>query len=961
MRVNSKSSALVALVMVLLVACTGTPEQTATSTSAPTPLSTSALPSSTTTIDPLLGEMLPVDDAVVVGNLDNGLVYYLRANDSPGRRAELRLLVDAGSVQEEPAQAGMAHFLEHMMFNGTERFPRNELVAILESFGPRFGPDINAYTSYDETVYELSLATDNPELLQLGVEVLREWATRATLTATDVVEERGVVLDEWRLRAQGFGARVSEEISELILDGSIYEDHSPIGTAESIGVATPEILEEFYERWYRPDRMAIVAVGDFDLKDLEDRIETEFSSVSTSNDATVDDEVVNFEGPSDIKVARMIDEEATQASVTVLYPAAAGGMTTVGDYQDAVAKGLALQILGERIDDEALAGDSPLLEGTVVDTAWTRSIDIRGLDVQVRAARVREGLEIVSEEIEIIRTRGVVEEEFDRALAEYASASLQAYQQRDSAQDVEFAAQIANHHLAGGHLMSPEQRYEIESGIAERITKAEVDAIAASMFGSSPAVFVLGPDDFSLDIPDEAEILDVLGRVREDPLVQPDDQPEVEELMQSPDPVEPTMSTVDPQYGYTKLEYENGATVFLWDSEIAANSVYALVEGFGGTSVVDIPDLPEALLMTDIAARSGLGSLDAAALRRSLSGRIAELRLFLTETRQGMEGSASTEDLESLFQLIHLTMTQPRLGEDASKAVLDEMATLNASRDDLPALLFEEALSDAYYGDDPRYFVVPTEDQLSVFDLETARSVYSDRFSNPASFAFVFVGDFDVDEVTTLASHYIGTIRGGQPPSGFVDNQPIPPRRVQVVEVRAGTGEQAQVGLFFTNEFAATPRDRVVARLAELIVTSRLRQRVREELSATYSISAGIDLQRDPDPYAEAFIVSSGDPGGLEIIVDEIVSDLKDLQSSGPSEAQFSTSVAQLRDELELVDNGTIAVGLVTAYLYPDQPFTDLSRRRALLDTITAADVQEMAADAFDLEQRIEVRQVPRG
>ncbi len=275
---------MVAAMNLVLVACTGGAEPTTTTTSAAS--TTLPAPATTTsTEDPLLRLALPLDPAVVRGRLDNGLTYYIRENDSPGGRAELRLLVDAGSALEDADQAGMAHFLEHMMFNGTERFPRNELVTVLESFGPRFGPDINAYTSYDETVYELGLTTEDPALVQLGVDVLREWAGRATLTETDVVEERGVILDEWRLRAQGFSARVNELLDGLILSDSPYEDHEPIGTAESIESTSPSALARFYDDWYRPERMAVVAVGDFDSLAMESAIVDAFGDLTATQPA----------------------------------------------------------------------------------------------------------------------------------------------------------------------------------------------------------------------------------------------------------------------------------------------------------------------------------------------------------------------------------------------------------------------------------------------------------------------------------------------------------------------------------------------------------------------------------------------------------------------------------------------------------------------------------------------------
>ncbi|HEX6286552.1 MAG TPA: insulinase family protein [Acidimicrobiia bacterium] len=958
MRDRIRGCAVGAALVVVVTACTGSADPTTTTAHAvPT---TSVLASTTTTEDPILNLALPVDPDVVQGVLDNGMTYYIRENDSPGGRAELRLLVDAGSVQEDPDQAGMAHFLEHMMFNGTENYPRNDLIDVLEAFGPRFGPDINAFTSYDETVYELSLTTDNPELLVLGVDVLREWATRATLTETDVVEERGVILDEWRTRAQGFAARVNEQIESLVLPGTIYEGHQPIGNADSIETTSPQELARFYEDWYHPERMAIVAVGDFDAAAVEDLIEDSFGDIPPADGARAW-ETPGFEAPTTPRAVSFVDEEATIAGVTVMWPTPNPPMQTVGDYQRSLATSFGMEILANRLSDDASAGDEALLGAAVVDLGWTRAFSIEGVDAEVRASQVDAGMVKVLHEVERIRREGISEDEFQRQLAGYESFSRQIYEQRESAQDLQFTSQIVAHHLAGAHLMSPGQRFDVESGILARITADDVDAALLAIVERSPVVLVVGPDDAGLDIPDETRILEVVAGMPTAELGERRDvEPGEGELMDRPEPARIVSSTIDPRFEFTTLHFDNGATVYLWESDIASESVFGIIEGFGGTSQVEVEDLPEAFLMSEIVGRSGVAGFDVPTLRRLLAGAIVGVFPWITETRQGLEVTASIEDVETMFQLIHLTMADPRFDDTAIDAVLNEMETLNASRDDVPDLLFEEALNALYYGEDPRYFVIPSSGELAEFDVAVAERLFNERFGDAADFAFAFVGDFDTADMTELAASYIGTLPGSGEPSSYVDHQPLPPREVQVRRVEAGIGEQGRIGMFFTNEFEGDLLDRLHARLVELILTARLRERIREELSATYSIQAGIDLQRDPDRFAEAFITSTGDPSGLDQIAEEILAGLQSLQDSGPTGEEFATAIEQLRDELELLDNRTLANALITSHLYPDQPVAEVADRYQMVDSLTPEEVQLMARVAFDLDQRIEVRLVPR-
>ena len=948
---------MVAAMNLVLVACTGGADPTTTS-AAPTTLPAPA--TTTSTEDPLLRLALPLDPAVVRGRLDNGLTYYIRENDSPGGRAELRLLVDAGSALEDPDQAGMAHFLEHMMFNGTERFPRNELVSVLESFGPRFGPDINAYTSYDETVYELGLTTEDPALVQLGVDVLREWAGRATLTETDVVAERGVILDEWRLRAQGFSARVNELLDGLILSDSPYEDHEPIGTAESIESTSPAALARFYDDWYRPERMAVVAVGDIDSSAMELAIVDAFGDLTATQPAreAAPAEYVPANVP---RVASHTDAEATEAGLSVVWPVASIPMTTIGDYQRSMAVSLGLGIVADRLADDAAAGEGPLLSATAVDSPWTRQVAVRGVDVEVRASSADEGLVDVLAEVERIRREGVGIDEVERALSGFAAHSRQVFEEQESAQDLMFAGQIVDHHLAGADLMSPSQRFEIEFDILERLDKTSIDSALQSLFAGAPVILVLGPDDPDAAIPDTERILEVwegLATIDLEERATVDD--DGGDLMTAPPPARILTTSVDPRFGYTTLEYANGATVQLWESDISTKGVHLQAEGFGGTSLVEVEDLPEAFLMTEIVGRSGVAGLTLPALRRRLVDRIVSVQPWVSETRQGLVGDSSSDDVEVMLQLLHLTMVSPRFDDVAVDAILDEMGTLNDARADLPDVLFDEAVGQAYYGNDPRYFVLPSADQLAGFDLDAVRRVYAERLGDVSGFVFALVGDFDTSTMVDLVSRYIGTLPGDDRPVSYVDHQPLPPRVVSVTTVEAGAGQQGQLGMFFTNELSPAPEDRLTAELLELILTARLRERIREELSATYSITVGVDLQRDPDAFAEASILSTGAPDGLETIAGEIVSEVEDLQISGPDDDEFDTAVAQLRDDLDLIDNGVLASALVTAHLYPDEPVIELVERYDRVDVITADDIRELAAVVFDLDQRIEVRQVPR-
>lgn len=893
-----------------------------------------------------------------VGTLDNGLTYYVRHNDSPGGRLELRLMVDAGSVQEDDDQSGVAHFLEHMMFNGTERFPRNDLIAVLEAFGPRFGPDINAFTSFDETVYELSLTADDAELVQLGIDVLREWATRATLDEADVIGERGVVLDEWRLRDLGFSARVGDAFQELILPGTDYVDRLPIGDDVSIQATTPELLSRFYRDWYRPDLMSVAAVGDIDTDQIEQQIIAAFGDLSPAAQPRAFERSV-YDPPAEPRVAGIGDEEAAGGSVTIVWPGAGEPITTAGDLRNSIAGALAVEMVANRLNDDALRGEAPLLGATSLGFGLTRTIEIAGIEVETLPEDLDEALEAALTEIHRVQEHGFADTEVDRALARFDAASMQRYQQRESIQDGQFVRSIIGHHLAGGHLMSPEQQFDVESALRERLDRQVLESAFANLTATAPIILVVGPDEEP--VPGEAAILETLTRVESAPItVREDYDPDVLSLMPVPQAAPPASSEIDDRFGYHTLLFDNGATVYLWPSDIAADGIYFAAESFGGTSLIELEDLPEAFLMTEVIARSGIGPADVPTLQRLLTTRLVEVFPWVSETREGLTGSAASKDAEILFQMIHLYMTAPRFDDVAVESVLAEVAAINESRADLPDLAVEEAVIRSYYGEDPRYFAFPSPEQMADFDVAAVEEIYRKRFGNAGDFAFAFVGDFDVDEMTDLASKYVATLPGSGEREEFVDTQPLPPREIQVEVVESGADPQGSLSMFFTNPHQPNQEDYVTARLMSLIVNTRLRDKIREEMSATYSVFGAIDLQRDPDPFAESFVTATGAPEDLERISDAVLEVLADMRSSGPTDAEFATAVEQLRDEFDLIDNPTLADALLNAFLYPDEPVSNLGNRSVVIDEITPADVRRLAGVVYNPAQRIEILLVPR-
>ena len=501
-----------AVVILLASACSPSGEVTPTSP-APPP---SAATSTTTTppprpTDPAYEEAIPLDDAVRTATLDNGLTYYVRSNDAPGGRVQLRLVVDAGSVLEDDDQSGGAHFLEHMLFNGTQQWPANELVAVLERFGAQFGPDVNAFTSYDETVYELQVATEDPALVETAFDVLAEWAQRATITQVEVEAERGVVVEEWRLRDQGVAGRIGAQIERLLLAGTPYEHRPPIGDVDVLRTTDAQELRRFYTDWYRPDLMAVIAVGDLPTDQMEAAIVERFGDMGAPPESPPRPviEVVPDQEP---RVVSFIDPELPSAFAEVLFPAPAGDPGSFGAVRDRIGLELAFDMLSRRLDEDVAAGDAAFYSAGYVVVPVARALEATGIELDAEAEDLGEAVLKVLEEVERIRRFGFGAQEMARAVAARRSLVEQLHSSQSSRQDSEFADRLVAHHLTGLPLPTADAEYDLERRVLDVLTLDDVQRRFTSLMdATAPAVLVVGPDESGEVLPDERQLREIVA------------------------------------------------------------------------------------------------------------------------------------------------------------------------------------------------------------------------------------------------------------------------------------------------------------------------------------------------------------------------------------------------------------------------------------------------------------------
>jgi zinc protease len=924
-------------------------------------------PSSTAPVAPSgLPSLTTPDPDTIADQLDNGLRYLIRENDNPGGKVELRLVIDAGSGLETDAQVGGAHFLEHMLFNGTEKFPKNELIDLLRSFGAGFGADINAYTSSDETVYSLSVPNDE-DIVDTGLDVLEQWLSFATIDPDDVEAERGVVLDEWRTGDQSADGRVFDAISDFFLSGTPYDGHSPIGGRDAIENISAEEIRSFYDDWYRPDNAAVIVVGDIDTERVEEELIARFDDASNRGSSPARSELV-VDPPTTAQARVIGDPDLAEGTAYVTLPLARAMSGSVEiDQQHAILESLAFDIIATRLNDDALRGEAPFEQASVDTSSFVRGLDAPEIGVTISGSNAEASVQAVLDEYERVTRFGVTEAELVRAVESQRSSVQLAYDSRDTRQDASFADEYVRHLLEGERYVTAQQEFDFLSAVLDGATVDGVAAVFADRYSRAGVhVFIALPDAELADAPDAPALIALVEQSPDRAL-----EPRIEDaaiggdLMTRPVPVTESETValagdafpeLDPQM----LVFDNGVRVVLNPTSIVDSTVFLEARSPGGLATVLDEDVADALALSAVLVDSGVGELDRVALDQLLNDKSVDVSPFVDQFTDGMTGSTATSDLEVMFQLVNQLMVAPRVEQLAiDRYVDDELPYATDPGIDTGYAEFA-ALLDARY-DDPR-FLVQSSDSLATVDVEGVERVAAARFGNAADWTFSFSGDFDIAEATDLARSYLATL----PSTGRVEplafTEPAPPVGAVVVDVEAGQGETANVSFLFTGSATADRRDRVVALAVTEIISNRLTDVIREELGDSYSPFAIVELGSGIRPASEVYLSVSTSPELIEEVSSVVLDQLDDLRTNGPSSQEYDNAIAAVDEALGFISDEQINDEVLDVVVDADGSgsFDAFVNEYLLVADISADDVSAALTAWTSPTDYIEVRVYPR-
>jgi zinc protease len=905
------------------------------------------------------GQLLPLDPAVRTGKLANGLTYFIRRNTEPKNRVVLYLVNKVGSVLESEDQRGLAHFMEHMSFNGTIHFPKNDLVDYLQKSGVRFGADINAYTSFDETVYQLPIPSDKPDVLKNGIQIVRDWAQDATLDAVEIDKERGVVLEEKRL-GKGAGERMRRVYWPVILNNSRYAERIPIGLDTVLNHFKPETIRRFYHDWYRPDLQAVIVVGDIDVDQMERTIKEKFSDLKNPAGERVRTAYTVPLTGKDHFVA-VTDKEMTSTEVEVLIKHKALPLKTEADYRRSLTQELFNEMIGNRYGELSRQSDPPFVQGSAGIGDFMGGLDVYDASMTARPGELEKGVKAMWRETERVKRFGFTPSELDRAKVSYLSAMEAALKEKDKTQSEAYVKEYQQYFLKGEAAPGIEKEYAEVQGDLPGITLTEVNALAGKYVTATDRdILLLAPEKDKAQLPDSATVTGWLHAVAAEDLQPYKDEMSAKPFLSSqPVPGTITDEQQDTALHITRLTLSNGVKVVLKPTDFKNDQILFSSFAPGGTSLYPDADYQSAGSAAGVIAAGGAGNYNVTELGKYLAGKQISVKPYIGERSQGVSGGATPKDLESALQLVYAYFTEPRKDEDVFKGIIGRSEAGLANRGNDPNSVFGDTVS-AILGNYNVRRTGPTLEKLHQIDLDKAFRIYKERFSDASGFTFTFVGSFDVATIKPLLEKYLGSL-----PSTHAGEQAkdlgihIPAGRLTKF-VYKGTEPKATVDLVFSGTFDYSAENRVKLDALKEALQIRLIQRLREDESGVYSPGVHVNMGKLPEA-RYAFIISFGcAPENADKLVTSALDEVNKLRAAGPLQENVDKWRAEDKStrETQLKTNNWW-MGYLNGQLENGEDLHQLDGYSPIADGITPAGLKETAVKYLSGDNYIRLELLP--
>lgn len=915
----------------------------------------------------LFAQTVEQDASIRQGKLKNGLTYYIRHNAKEAGLADFYIAQRVGSILEEPRQRGLAHFLEHMAFNGTKHFPGKGkqlgIVPWCETIGVKFGTNLNAYTSVDQTVYHIGSAPIKREgIIDSCLLVLNDWSQFINLEPKEIDKERGVIHEEWRNRRTGMAMqRMMENVMPKIYKGSKYEDCLPIGNMDIVDNFPYQDLRDYYQKWYRPDLQAIVVVGDFDVDMMERKIQKLFGKIKAHKNPA---ERIYYPVNDNDKMIVAIEKDKEQPIILGhLYMKSEttpdSGKNSVKYQREDYINGLITYMLNGRLSEKKQVANPPFMSATVKNGAFfvSRTKDAFSLSISCKQDNVLGGVSVAVGEVERARQHGFTQSELERAKKLYLNAAERQLKMEKDYKNSHYVSQCVNNFLEGEPILTPTYNLQLVKLFDGEVSLDEVNSQVGEIITDKNQVFIMyGPDKDGFVVPSESEIEStVLAAQQKRYDAYQEEQVPATLMAALPAPGKIVSEKPYGKFGMTEIVLSNGMKVYVKSTDYQADQITMSMRGEGGTSVYGDEDIPNFAFLSGSITEAGVGDFTATRLRKALAGKSLKLAPSITSEGQRITGTSSVKDLETMLQLAHLYFTAPRKDSMAFEGMMNRNLSLLKNRNASSKVVYNDSLSATLYDHNVRMAPVTVEIAKKA-DYNHIFEIYRERFSDASNFKTVFIGKVDMAQLRPLLCQYLATLPSTH--KAEKSNKANVPQIVKKNEVVKFVHKQetplANVSVFYTANVPFSPKNDLVLDMLTRVLQIAYTDSVREEKGGTYGVGVSFNLEKEDNPNALLRISYKSDPKRYEELNPVIYKQLLNIADHGPVASSMDKVKKYLKKQYgQMAITNDYWSYVIWHQLDDDADFDkDYSK---MVDNLTASDVQKMAKELLKQNHRVEV------
>ena len=912
---------------------------------------------------------LQINPDIKIGTLENGMSYYVMKNSEPKNRIFFRLVVKAGSNLEEDDQKGVAHFVEHLAFNGTENFKKHEIIAFLESVGMKFGAGLNAYTSFEETVYMLEIPADNKEILQKALLILHDWACAVSFEDEEVEKEKGVILEEWRSRQQSLSGRQMEKVLPFFLKDSRFEHRMPIGDMDVIQNISKERVVDFYKKWYKPEIMSVIAIGDISTSVLESEIKNILGTVPASEEKLeLPTYSVPFNQTKDI--CSFVDPEF-QNTILNVYQRIEDykPIKTETDYLNSIKMQLSAEIFNERMSEIAQKPTAPWFGAGFGIDSFSNFTKFNYAYVFPKDNLFEESFKLLKDEYIRFGRFGVNAEEANRKIKEYKVRVAEFEKSIPKLESNHFISLCLNMILTGEITMNPTEAVALENAMLDSLTLDEINEFIKGYYSSFGESILLRAPESRTDIPTNETIFNIWNDYENSEIKALEEEKIEGNLMEKPSSKAKIVSKKSlPKLKAKEYVLDNGVKIITKKSKLEKDKIYCYGVSKGGLSVVSDTDYPNADVAPIHQSLSGLSGFTAPQLKKLLDSKAINYSFGTSQNYEDFYVQTNNEDFETSLQLVNQIFTNPQFSDDAWEIIMQNYKDTASKRWLTPEDNLTRKVVELIFGKDDIRSLGVTTDYIALMNKEDSERLFKERYGNIADFTFVILGDFNEKNIVDLCSTYLGTIESDKEnKEKTIYRQLNKNEGVTSEVVYSGIGDKGCVYLAFTgnlpteNDVNQTYQDQKIFDAMCEIVETRLREVIREEKSGTYGVSVNGDISGDSTS-ERSYLIQIGfecNPEREEELANATLEFLRDLQTNG-IEKSYTDNICENRirsAETDLQDNNWWLNRIVNSKVFEDEPenVVDLNKKGIVASWITPEIIQTSAQQYFDLENYVVV------